>query len=116
MIHYTIEPAVVSITLEKINRVIGTELSRMSVRNIFDRLQFEVIIEENAFTVTAPTRRGDIKSKKIWLKKLPAFTATIIFRKHLPIGSTTPGGLNRSIRRNAVWFANTLRVPGFTKP
>jgi phenylalanyl-tRNA synthetase beta chain len=57
----TVEPAVVSITLEKINRVLGTDLVMKDVEEIFDRLQFGVSIEEDTITVTAPTRRGDIK-------------------------------------------------------
>ncbi|MFL6561906.1 MAG: phenylalanine--tRNA ligase subunit beta, partial [Bacillus sp. (in: firmicutes)] len=43
----TVEPAVVSITLEKINRVLGTELQMNDVKEIFDRLQFPVSIEQD---------------------------------------------------------------------
>ncbi len=40
---YKNEPAVVSITLEKINRVIGTQLELNEVVEIFTRLQFEFV-------------------------------------------------------------------------
>ncbi|MBN8211239.1 phenylalanine--tRNA ligase subunit beta, partial [Bacillus sp. NTK071] len=45
-----VEPAVVSVTLEKINRVLGTKLSMKEVEDIFARLQFETNTDNDTIT------------------------------------------------------------------
>ena len=55
-----IEPAVISITLDKINTAIGTNISSQQVLDIFNALKFDVSVEGETFIVTVPTRRGDI--------------------------------------------------------
>ncbi|MFF2447782.1 phenylalanine--tRNA ligase subunit beta [Neobacillus sp. NPDC058068] len=90
----TVEPAVVSITLEKINRVLGTELVMKDIKEIFDRLQFAVSIEEDTITVTAPTRRGDIKIEEDLLEEVARLYGYDNIPKTLPIGSSTPGRLS----------------------
>jgi len=55
------EPAVVSVTLAKINGHLGTSLTAVEVQEIFARLEFESAVSEGGvFTVKVPTRRGDI--------------------------------------------------------
>jgi phenylalanyl-tRNA synthetase beta chain len=90
----TVEPAVVSITLEKINSVIGTNLTVQDVEAIFERLQFAVNVEENVITVTAPTRRGDIKIEEDLIEEVARLYGYDNIPKTLPIGSATPGKLS----------------------
>lgn len=98
----TVEPAVVSITLEKINRVLGTELVIKDVKEIFDRLQFEVSIEGDLVTVTAPTRRGDIRIEEDLVEEVARLYGYDNIPKTLPFGSSTPGRLSAYQKKRRV--------------
>lgn len=88
-----IEPAVVSVMLEKTNRVLGTELSMKQVEEIFARLQFETAVDNETITVTVPTRRGDITIEEDLIEEVGRLYGYDNLASTLPVGSSTPGHL-----------------------
>ncbi|MFD2446279.1 phenylalanine--tRNA ligase subunit beta [Bacillus sp. CGMCC 1.16607] len=88
-----IKPAVVTTTLEKINRVIGTDMDVLAVENIFAKLQFEVQTDNETFTVTVPTRRGDITIEEDLVEEVARLYGYDLIPTTLPVGSSTPGAL-----------------------
>ena len=56
-----VTPVTIKVTVDHINSVLGTRLSKTSMVSIFRRLGFTVNSHANQLSVTVPTRRWDIK-------------------------------------------------------
>ncbi|MFJ7829075.1 phenylalanine--tRNA ligase subunit beta [Peribacillus sp. NPDC097284] len=99
------EPAVISITLEKINTLLGTDMSVAEVESIFKRLQFGVALDNETFTITVPTRRGDITIEADLVEEAARLYGYDNIPATLPVGAATPGQLTdyqmkrRKVRR-----------------
>ncbi len=87
------EPKIVSITLEKLNNVLGTSLTEGEVTDIFKRLQFETSVENGSFTVTVPTRRNDISIPEDLTEEVARLFGYDNIPTTLPIGASIPGAL-----------------------
>ncbi|PLR72854.1 phenylalanine--tRNA ligase subunit beta [Bacillus sp. UMB0728] len=98
----TIEPAVISISLEKINRVLGTELAMAEVEDIFARLQFEASADNGSITVTVPSRRGDITIEEDLIEEVARLYGYDNLPVTLPSGESTPGSLTEYQKKRRI--------------
>ncbi|WP_210364974.1 phenylalanine--tRNA ligase subunit beta [Bacillus sp. REN3] len=100
-----IQPATVSVTLGKINKILGTELEMKQVEEIFARLQFETAVDHDTITVTVPTRRGDITIEEDLIEEVGRLYGYDNLPTTLPVGASAPGHLSeyqkkrRTVRR-----------------
>jgi phenylalanyl-tRNA synthetase beta chain len=88
-----VEPTVVSITLDKINTVIGAQISADEVLDIFARLKFDVKVDGETFIVTVPTRRGDITIEADLAEEVARLYGYDRIPSTLPVGAMTIGAL-----------------------
>lgn len=87
------EPTV-SITLDKINHSLGTELSAMDVEKIFLQLGFDVSLSGETFDVTIPLRRWDIKIPADLIEEVARIYGYDNLPSTLPSGASLPGKLS----------------------
>lgn len=99
------EPAaktVVTVSIDKVNRYLGTSMSKLELETIFGRLQFPFQLSENGvFTIDVPSRRGDITRDVDLIEE----AARLFGYDNIPTtaieGAATPGALTKpqAIRR-----------------
>ncbi|GIO04705.1 phenylalanine--tRNA ligase beta subunit [Brevibacillus reuszeri] len=101
-------PAVVSVSLQKVNQHLGTTLVASDVSPIFDRLQFPYEASNDTWKVTVPTRRGDITLPEDLVEEVARLYGYDNIPTSLPSGSTTQGQLTpeqqlrRTIRHHLI--------------
>lgn len=85
----------ISISKDRINSYLGTQISTEEVSAIFDRLGFEYEAENDQWTVTVPSRRGDITRDVDLIEEV----ARLYGYDNIPTtwisGVTTPGSLTK---------------------
>lgn len=102
---YAPEPVQVSITLDRLNTRLGTNLTMENVENIFSRLKFDTVTNEDTITVTVPTRRGDITIPEDLTEEVARLYGYDRIPLTLPEGEALPGALSpyqlgrRTVRR-----------------
>ncbi|OBZ11829.1 phenylalanine--tRNA ligase subunit beta [Bacillus sp. FJAT-27264] len=97
-----VEEKVLTLSLDKLNRYLGTDLSLLEVKTLFGRLHFKCgDAAQGLIEVQVPTRRGDISYDVDLIEEI----ARLYGYDNIPTtpieGPTTPGTLTRSqaIRR-----------------
>lgn len=100
------EPRKIALTLEKINRMLGTSLSGMEIRTILTRLGFDFEVnEQEQYTVEAPTRRGDLLYDVDVIEEIARIygydniPTTPIYGEVIPGALTKPQSIRRELRK-----------------
>ena len=93
---------VLTLSLEKLNNYLGTELSLLEVKTLFGRLRFKCgDAAQGIVEVQVPTRRGDISYDVDLIEEIARLYGYDNIPTTLIEGVTTPGALTRqqSVRR-----------------
>ncbi|KRL36479.1 phenylalanine--tRNA ligase subunit beta [Liquorilactobacillus uvarum] len=89
-------PVEVSVSLDKINKVLGTSLASTDVEDIFKRLGFGVDVSNAVFNVSVPPRRWDISIAADLIEEVARIYGYDKLPATLPKGELTPGNYNHS--------------------
>ncbi|OKP71901.1 phenylalanine--tRNA ligase subunit beta [Paenibacillus sp. P3E] len=90
----TAEEKVLTLSLEKLNRYLGTELSLLEVKTLFNRLHFKCgDAGQGLVEVQIPTRRGDISYDVDLIEEIARLYGYDNIPTTLIEGVTTPGAL-----------------------
>ena len=88
----------IEVTLEKINRILGSNISLNEVIDIFRRLGFKAEAKDENITVTVPRRRIDIDIAEDLIEEVGRIYGVNHIEGKLPKVPTIPGKFNRELR------------------
>ncbi len=92
-VHAEAEDVVVETTLNKVNGLIGTDLSEKEVSNILERLGFDHTVQEGKITANIPPRRWDIEIPEDLIEEIARIYGYNNIPITLPVTESTPGEL-----------------------
>ncbi|MDQ6423014.1 phenylalanine--tRNA ligase subunit beta [Paenibacillus sp. LHD-117] len=118
------KPAVVEVTLDRVNGYLGTELSSLEIRSILGRLQFAYEVGANdSFRIEVPARRGDITRAVDIIEEVARLhgydniPTTPIHGDVIPGSLTKPQAIRRELRKRlADSGMNEVISYSFTSP
>ncbi|AMC93271.1 phenylalanine--tRNA ligase subunit beta [Erysipelothrix larvae] len=86
-------PIKVSVSYNKINAYLGTNLSMDVVFNVFERLYFEPVVDEDTITCTIPSYRQDIFADVDLIEEVIRVVGYDVLGETLPLLDLTMGSL-----------------------
>lgn len=90
-----VAPVKITLTLQRINHVLGTQLSNTEINDIFKRLAFGCDESDGSFLVTVPARRGDISIEADLLEEIARIYGYDNLPATLPAQTSNIGGLSQ---------------------
>ncbi len=91
--NYQVTETVVTVTIDKINAVLGTQLSAELVLSILSRLQFETKLDGQTLHIEVPSRRGDISIPEDIIEEVGRIYGYDNIPKTLPVAQANEVGL-----------------------
>jgi phenylalanyl-tRNA synthetase beta chain len=85
-------PQPVSVSFEKVNRLLGTDLSQGDMTDTLKRLGLEVKTDKDGFTVTPPPYRPDIERDADVIEEIARLYGYDRIPTRVPSAELTPGG------------------------
>ena len=89
----------IKIEYEYINNVLGTNISKKDIVDVFKRLKFETDEKENDALVTVPTRRRDISIKEDLVEEVGRIYGVDKIEGKLPMVQMKMGSVDKTIRK-----------------
>ena len=90
-----VAPVTVSITLDRINRYLGTAIDRSEVEEIFAALGFDTVLKGDIYDVSVPPRRWDISIEADIIEEVARIYGYDRLPSTLPSGETVAGSLTQ---------------------
>lgn len=88
----------IDITFENINRILGINISKENIEDVFRKLGFTYISDTEKITVYIPRRRLDINIKEDLIEEVGRIYGVDNIQGRLPVISVKPGHYNKTIR------------------
>ena len=86
-----IEHRAIRLRPSRVNRLLGMDLSRETIRKSLERLDLAVVEEDDHFLVSIPTRRRDLAIEEDLVEEVARVVGYENVPSVLPIATTTPG-------------------------
>ncbi len=80
----------ITISLDKINSVLGYNLKVEDVKNVFDKLKFSTKVKKDIFEVSVPTRRIDISIEEDLIEEVSRVYGVDNIKSTLPVFESIP--------------------------
>ena len=92
------EDKTIEITLDKINSVLGYDLTTDDIKDVFEKLNFKVDVNNNLFKVTIPTRRLDISIPEDLIEEVSRVYGVDNIKSTLPVFESIPSHHENKLR------------------
>ena len=94
----SLEDTKIDVSLEKVNRVLGTTISKEAVLDVFRKLAFETEVNGDKITVSVPKRRIDISIEEDLIEEVGRIYGVNNIEGKLPSLPLKQGSYNKTLR------------------
>jgi phenylalanyl-tRNA synthetase beta chain len=91
------EPLQIQLRTERVNKLLGTELTKEQIADYLGRLEFEVSVAKDGFIVGVPTYRKDVIGEADLIEEVARMHTYDKIPATMPAGAATPGGQSKEL-------------------